>query len=408
MKNILLSCVGGNALEWYDFALYAYFAGTIGRVAFPQQSDSISLLIKTYGIFFAGFLTRPLGGILFGYIGDVYGRKKALMLSIYLMAIPTALIGCLPTYASVGYWSPIFLAILRLLQGLSMGGEFTGTMIFVVESAPEQRKSFWGSWASLSAVLGLIMGSGMGTLITSVLAREQIETWGWRVPFILSLLGSWIASSMRQNLHESHPTSQRKNLKEILRELFDNHISTIKRIILIDAIVAVGFFIIYTYNAVYLHEILHIDRLFCSALGTMGLVVSAFILPLAGWAGDRYGPRKVMRFFTGALFLISIPSYAVFTMPVRNIPLIAVCYVLMCLCMASIFAVMPALLVSMFPSSVRYSGISIAHNTCMALLGGSAPHMATFLIDWTGHQSAPGLLLAMAALISFRALEETK
>lgn len=252
------------------------------------------------------------------------------------------------------------------------------------------------------------MGSGMGTLITSVLAREQIETWGWRVPFILSLLGSWIASSMRQNLHESHPTSQRKNLKEILRELFDNHISTIKRIILIDAIVAVGFFIIYTYNAVYLHEILHIDRLFCSALGTMGLVVSAFILPLAGWAGDRYGPRKVMRFFTGALFLISIPSYAVFTMPVRNIPLIAVCYVLMCLCMASIFAVMPALLVSMFPSSVRYSGISIAHNTCMALLGGSAPHMATFLIDWTGHQSAPGLLLAMAALISFRALEETK
>ena len=161
LKKVVISCMIGNALEWYDFALYGYFAAAIGRAILPPSQDTISILLKSYAIFFLGFIMRPLGALLFGYIGDHYGRKKALMLSIYCMAIPTTLIGLLPTYAQIGAWAALLLTVLRLFQGLSMGGEFTGSMIFIVEHAPQEKKGFWASWASFSVVIGLIIGSGV-------------------------------------------------------------------------------------------------------------------------------------------------------------------------------------------------------------------------------------------------------
>jgi len=162
IRRVILSCMIGNALEWYDFALYGYFATTIGKLFFPQFSTFASLM-ATFGIFAAGFIMRPLGGVLFGHIGDKIGRKDALLLSIYLMAIPTALIGLLPTYVQIGWFAPLFLTFIRLAQGLSMGGEFTGSMIFVVEHAKTNNRGQYGSWVVFSVLIGVLIGSAVAT-----------------------------------------------------------------------------------------------------------------------------------------------------------------------------------------------------------------------------------------------------
>jgi MFS transporter, MHS family, proline/betaine transporter len=162
LKRVILSCMIGNALEWYDFALYGYFATTIGQLFFPKFSPFASLM-ATFGIFAAGFIMRPLGGVIFGHIGDKIGRKNALLWSIYLMAIPTTLIGLLPTYEQIGWLAPLFLTLIRLAQGLSMGGEFTGSMIFVVEHSEKNTRGLYGSWVVFSLLVGILVGSAIAT-----------------------------------------------------------------------------------------------------------------------------------------------------------------------------------------------------------------------------------------------------
>src|SRR3990172_3077004 len=162
IRRVILSCMIGNALEWYDFALYGYFATTIGSLFFPKFS-TIASLMATFGIFAAGFIMRPLGGIIFGHIGDKIGRKKALLWSIYLMAIPTTLIGLLPTHEQIGWLAPFLLTCIRLSQGFSMGGEFTGSMIFVVENTTKNNRGFYGSWVVFSLLIGILAGSVIAT-----------------------------------------------------------------------------------------------------------------------------------------------------------------------------------------------------------------------------------------------------
>jgi len=201
MKRVITSCMIGNALEWYDFALYVCFSSIIGRLFFPSDSPRMEMML-TYGVFAAGFIARPIGAIVFGYIGDRWGRKTALLSSIYLMAIPTALIGILPTYESIGIWAGILMTLLRLSQGLALGGEFTGSMVFLVEHAKKERQNFAGSFAPFSLALGFTFGSLTATLIISVLNKSQLETWGWRLPFILSLAGTLVGTYIRRQLSD--------------------------------------------------------------------------------------------------------------------------------------------------------------------------------------------------------------
>ena len=199
LKKVVVSSMIGNALEWYDFALYGYFSTLLAKLFFPS-SDAVVSLMATYGVFAAGFFMRPLGGIIFGYIGDKMGRKKALLWSIYLMSFPTFAIACLPTYEHIAWGAPLLLTLIRLLQGLSMGGEFTGSIIFIVEHAEGRRRGFWGSFAPLSAILGILIGSGLAAFLSYTLDSEQLSAWGWRIPFALSLFGGWLGSYMRKTL----------------------------------------------------------------------------------------------------------------------------------------------------------------------------------------------------------------
>jgi MHS family proline/betaine transporter-like MFS transporter len=201
-KTVLAGAIG-NVLEWYDFALYGYFAPVFSVLFFPS-SDPSSSLMAAFGVFAIGFLARPLGALLFGYLGDTRGRREALAWSIILMALPTCLVGLLPTYAQIGIAAPIALMALRFLQGLSVGGEFTGSVTFLVEHAAPHERGYIGSWAGFSAQIGALLGSSVGTLAATNLTQESLHAWGWRVPFIA---GSVIAvagwSRSRRHLKNS-------------------------------------------------------------------------------------------------------------------------------------------------------------------------------------------------------------
>jgi MHS family proline/betaine transporter-like MFS transporter len=185
-KNVAFSGMVGNILEWYDFTLYGYLAVILSQLFFPSENETVSLL-ASFGAFAVGFFFRPLGSVLFGYIGDKYGRKKALIISIFLMAIPTFLIGLLPTYQQIGILAPILLTFFRILQGLSTGGEYTTSVTFVVEHAPKDRRGFFGSINLLGAVIGIMFGSLMGAFLTSTFDKETLLDWGWRVGFLYTL-----------------------------------------------------------------------------------------------------------------------------------------------------------------------------------------------------------------------------
>lgn len=404
IKRVILSCMVGNALEWYDFALYGYFATTIGSLFFPKFSTFASLM-ATFGIFAAGFIMRPLGGVIFGHIGDKIGRKNALLWSIYLMAIPTTLIGLLPTYEQIGWLAPLFLTFIRLAQGLSMGGEFTGSMIFVVEHAKTGNRGLYGSWVVFSLLLGILVGSTVATSTCYLLSKEQLMAWGWRIPFLLSIAGGFAGSIMRRMVHEPEQFVQaKKHHKEHstpVVELFHRHLKTIMYVVTIELTLSVGFYLIVTFINNFLTALLEFDMVTSLMMTTFSMIGMGIAIPLAGWLSDIIGRKPVL--ITGAL-AFTFFAYPLFIALEGSFTTALFAQISLSFIMGVFFAPIPATLVELFPMNVRYSGLSISHSISMAIFGGSAPLIATYLIQITNNNAAPAIYLGGAALISAIAL----
>jgi len=404
IRRVILSCMVGNALEWYDFALYGYFATTIGSLFFPKFSTFASL-IATFGIFAAGFIMRPLGGVIFGHIGDKIGRKNALLWSIYLMAIPTTLIGLLPTYEQVGWLAPLFLTLIRLAQGLSMGGEFTGSMIFVVEHAKTGNRGLYGSWVVFSLLLGILIGSTVATSTCYFLSKEQLLDWGWRIPFILSIVGGFAGSVMRRMVHEPEQFVQAKKLHKEhstpVVELFHRHLKTILYVVTIELTLSVGFYLIVTFINNFLTALLEFDMVTSLMMTTLSMIAMGIAIPLAGRVSDIIGRKPVL--ISGAL-AFTFFAYPLFTALEGSFTSALCAQISLSFIMGVFFAPIPATLVELFPMSVRYSGLSISHSISMALFGGSAPLIATYLIQLTNNNAAPAIYLGGTSLIGAIAL----
>ncbi len=404
IKRVILSCMIGNALEWYDFALYGYFATTIGQLFFPKFS-TVASLMATFGVFAAGFIMRPLGGLIFGHIGDKIGRKSALLWSIYLMAIPTTLIGLLPTYEQIGWLAPLLLTFIRLAQGLSMGGEFTGSMIFVVENAQQGNRGLYGSWVVFSLLVGILVGSAIATSTCYFLSEDQVMDWGWRIPFLLSVGGGCVGSIMRRTVREPEQfTKIKKHHKENatpIIELFKNHSKTIAYVITIELSLAIGFYLIVTFINNFLMTLLGVDQVTSLMMTTVSMVVMGLVIPLSGWLSDRIGRKLVL--IPSALAFVFF-AYPLFTALESSFSGALMAQVALSFIMGVFFAPFPATLVELFPINVRFSGLSIAHSISMAAFGGTAPFIATGLIHLTNNNAAPALYLGLASLISAVAL----
>ncbi len=329
---------------------------------------------------------RPIGGIIFGHIGDRQGRKKALLISVLLMAIPTTLIGFLPNYDSIEWYSALLLVILRLLQGLSVGGEFTGSISFLVEKAPKNRRGFYGSWSTFGVFGGMLLGSGLAAIITNVLTHDQLHDFGWRIPFlfgaIIGIAGLYLRKGMVEDEQFDNDNQKQKNNRIPLAEFWSDYKMQALKIILLSWSFGVSVYLIFIYLPSYLHTFLHFKLDDALSSHTIAIAVLMLLIPLFGIITDKLG-RKTVLFASLIGFVIF--SYPLFSLMFENTFMsILIASLVFSLLEAMFQAVMPALMTELFPRRIRYTGLSVSYNISMAIFGGTTPLVCTWLIKIAG------------------------
>lgn len=395
----------GNVLEWYDFALFGYFAPIIGRLFFPDD-DPLASLLQTFGVFAVGFLMRPVGGLIFGHIGDRLGRKRALEWSVLLMAGPTTLIGLLPAYDRLGELAPILLTLIRILQGISVGGEFIGSMSFLGEHATDDRRGLHASWSAVSATAGVLLGSAVAALANAVFPHDQLAAYGWRIPFLMGVLvagaGLWLRLGVDESPSFTRAAREGEVVQSPLWEAVRTDRAAVVRTCAMAMMMATGFYLPFVWIATWLSD-LHRPRL-PQALTVNSIAMTALLVfqPLGGWLSDRLGRRKVM--LAGALI------YAVLTWPLFRLleeaTFPAALAALLVYALGSGLYAGPACAVyaEQFPTRTRYSGIAIGYNFTLACFGGTTPFVATGLLEMTGSDMAPAAYLIACSLVSVAAV----
>lgn len=406
-RKVIVSGMLGNGLEWYDYALYGHMSIVFSQLFFAagSKADESMNLILTYLIFAAGFIARPLGAVLFGRIGDKYGRKKALVASMILMAIPTGCIGLLPTYEMIGVAAPILLLLIRILQGLSLGGAFSGSMSFVVEHAPSTMRSTIGSVTMLSLVIGFLFGSLVSTAMASILSHEDFMSWGWRLPFFLGIGIGLVGFYIRDHAEESPVYEEAKKSGTLsttpVKDAFTIHWCRMLEGFSIYLFVTIPFYIIAIYMIGYSKEHLGLNEREALQINSMAMVgMFLLILPMARLA-DKIGRKKVLMSAIVVMSVLVVPAFEL--MSTGDYWNVAAGQFMLALILGWYLAPVPAILVELFPTSIRYTGMSLSYNFC-AILGGFMPSICAWLIQETGSKTSIMYLIFASALASFIAL----
>jgi MFS transporter, MHS family, proline/betaine transporter len=396
-RRAIIAGVAGNVMEWYDFSVYGYFAANIGRHFFPTQ-DAVSSLIAAFGVFAAGFLMRPLGSLVFGYIGDKLGRKMALTASVALMAIPTFLIGALPTYQQIGAMASVLLVLMRLLQGLSVGGEYTISSIFLVEHSAVGKRGFFGSFAEVGACSGILLGSALSGLVTTVLDRATVDSWGWRIPFLIGITVGIVGLYIRRHvIEEGAPQAGQRETASPIREALTEW-RTILRLIGLGAVGAVGFYMSFVYVTTYLRQIDHIAQSTALDINTISMAVLLLLLAPVGALSDRCGRKPVLIIATGGMLLMAWP---LFWMLHHDAPFVILFgQIGFAVLSACFWGTIPATMVELVPERVHCTVLSLGYNTGMAILGGLTPMVAVYTIKRSQYDLSPAFLLMAAAAVS--------
>jgi len=384
-RRSLIAGFSGNIMEWYDFTVYGFFATIIGTQFFPKE-DKIVQLISAFGIFAAGYLMRPLGGIVFGHIGDKQGRKKALLISILMMAIPTTLIGLLPTYNSIGWYAALLLVLLRLFQGLSVGGEFTGSISFLVEKAPKDKRGFYGSWTTFGVFGGMLVGAAMGAIINAVFTTKQISDFGWRIPFLFGALigiaGLYLRKDMSDDKNFQKIMEEKRTYKIPLAEFFAHYKMQAFKILMLSWGFGVSVYLIFIFLPSYLHTFLHVKLDDALSIHTVAIIFMMLIIPFFGHLSDKFG-RKFILFISLIGFVVF--SYPLFLLMFREYYWAILAAMLLFSILEGLFqGVIPAIMTEAFPAKVRYTGLSVSYNIALALFGGTTPLVSTWLIKISG------------------------
>lgn len=398
VRRGVIAGVVGNMLEWYDFALFGFFAQQIGAHFFPAGNPSASLL-AAFGTFAAGFLMRPVGGALFGWIGDRFGRKQALIGSVLAMAFPSFFIGLLPDAAQIGVAAPILLVLLRMLQGIAVGGEYMASAVFLVEGAEPGRRGWMGSWGPLGASAGTLLGSAAGAIVNATMSPEAVMAYGWRIPFLVGLGVGLGGLAIRRHYVERVP--HQSPAKSPLGEAFRVHWRTIVHLVALVAAISVGFYMTFVYSSTWLELVAHVPARTALGINTAAMALSLLVIPAAGLVSDRVGRRWVLVWGAGALALLAYPLMAL--MAQGRFVTILVGEIGLATLIGTIGGVMPAAMAELAPWRVRCTVLSVGYNVALALLGGTTPMVAAWLVSRTQVSLAPGIYLAGAAGVTFMA-----
>ncbi|MFJ8933095.1 MFS transporter [Streptomyces sp. NPDC102364] len=390
----LLAASVGNAVEWYDWYAYTFLATYIADQVFPKGAEnSLVPLLATFAVFAVGFFMRPVGGLVMGAVADRRGRRAALTVTILLMGGSSLLVGITPTYASVGVLAPIVLVLARLLQGLSVGGEFAASTTFLVESAGPGRRGLFSSFQYVSTSIGQLIASGVAAVLVATLAEGQMDGWGWRVPFlagaVLSLVGFWIRQGAQETRSEVH---ERPGLFDALRQYP-------RQSLLICGITAGGTLAYYTWTSylpTYAELNTDIDKSQALTVGTISLAFFALLQPIGGMLSDRFGRKPLLLFFGLGFALLSVPLLHSLTGSFASL-LFAQCAGMVLL--TGFTSISAAVNAEVFPARVRAAGIGFPYSLTVALFGGTAPYMGTLFKD-LGHSGLFPWYVAVLCLVS--------
>ncbi|HUX80565.1 MAG TPA: MFS transporter [Alphaproteobacteria bacterium] len=404
MKNIktVSAAMAGTALEFYDITLYGFFSSLLAPLFFPSSNPTTSLM-ASLGAFAAGFLMRPLGGAFFGYVGDKYGRKKALLVAILLVTLPTVTIGLIPSYAEIGLFAPLLLILYRLVQGFSVGGEYGSAAVFIAEQTKKQKVGLTGSILCATAFLGAIVGSGLGALCTA----SFMPDWGWRIPFLMAGVFGSVAYYFRRQLQETSSFSQAQAqkiqpyfpLKQIfLRKKLNLLCSTA-----IGSCVQIPFYIASIYMQILLTSKLMLSPSFALLINTSVMVLWMILLPIAGLISDRLGAIKLMSY---SALAVMISVYPLFFLLEYHLSLETIFFVQIIISVAGVgfMGAAPGLMPQLFPVEERVSGTAIGFSLGQALFSGMTPLLATALVTWTGDPKAPAFYLILTSSIGLLAV----
>ncbi|WP_156367528.1 MFS transporter [Arthrobacter sp. Leaf69] len=404
-RRVIAASFIGNFVEWFDYAVYGYLAVTIAAVFFPESDPQTGLLL-TFALFAISFLVRPLGGFVWGHIGDRVGRRTALSLSILIMSGATFCIALIPGYDTIGIWAPILLLIIRVAQGFSASGEYAGASAFLVEYAPANKRGLYAAVVPASTAAGLLLGSLLAGLLTTLLSSEAMQSWGWRLPFLLAapmgLIGRYIRTKLEDTPVFRELAAEDQTIKAPVFGLFRNHWRLLLKAVGAVLLNAVGFYVILSYMPTYLSSELGLGATESFLATTIALLTYIGFIFLTGMLSDRYGRKKVLIAASISFIVLTVPAFAL--LGTGSFLVIVLVQILLGAMLTLNDGTLPSFLAEMFPTRVRYSGFAVSFNLSNALFGGTAPFMATLLIAATGNDLAPAWYLVAAAIISLIAV----
>jgi len=414
LKRVVAASMAGTVVEWYEFFLYGTAATLVfGKIFFAKGTSDLDAIIAALLTYAVGFLARPLGGVVFGHFGDKYGRKKLLQFSLLLVGAVTVLMGCLPTFAQVGYWAPVLLVTLRFLQGFAVGGEWGGAVLLVAEHSPNQSRAFWASWPQAAVPVGNMLATIVLLVLNGTLSDDAFLSWGWRVAFWLSAVVVLIGYYIRTKVTDAPIFLQAQQEVERVKAVSFGVVEVLKRYPR-GVFTAMGlrlaenimYYLVVTFSIVYLKEQVHANTSDILWWLLAAHAVHFVVIPQIGRLSDKYGRRPV--YFVGALAAGTWGFFAFPMMDTANYLLIMSAIIIGLVIHAIMYAPQPAIMAEMFPTRMRYSGVSLGYQVTSIFAGSLAPSIAAALLK-TYDSSVPiALYLAGAAVITLVAVYFTR
>jgi MFS transporter, MHS family, proline/betaine transporter len=400
MWRIIGAASIGNALEWFDLLVYGYLAVTFSRLFFPSENEAVSLLLS-FGTFGVSYLFRPLGALVLGAYADRAGRKASLMASIRLMMVGTLLTAILPTYHSIGVLAPAGILIARLLQAFSVGGEFGSATAFLVEHGKE-RKGFFASFQWAGQGLATVLASTFGIALATALTRDQLDSWGWRLPYLLGLLIGPIGFYIRRHIDETPEFIVAPISPAPLRELLPHQLGHLLLAIGV-AVVSNSSNYLILYMPTYAITQLKLPASTGFIATLLGGLILTFGSPLIGHWSDSVGRTRIMMVAALLFFVTAYPAFALLT-AAPTVVVIVLVVIWLSLLKTAYSGALPSLMAEIFPTRTRGSGVALSYNISVPIFGGFAPFFATLLIELTGDRHAPSFYLMLTALVSLGTL----
>lgn len=409
LHKVIIAASAGTVVEWFDFAIYGFTAPILAQTFFPSGNKAVALL-QTFAVFAVAFALRPVGGAFFGTLGDRIGRKKILSLTVLLMSGATLAIGLLPTHAAIGIWAAVLLTLARCVQGLSAGGEYAGAVTYVIEHSPDDQRSRHSSWVPASTFASFAVAALLVYLLTANLAPEQMNAWGWRIPFILAGPLGLVAFYIRSRLDESPIFAAIEESGQTEHTPLLHTLATQWRPMTIlggyISLTALSFYTFSTYMTTFLREVVGLPPAQVLLSNVLALAAAAAMAPFIGRICDRIGRRRTMLASVLLLGVLAVPAYRLAMVGGLGPSLTA--QLMLAVGAVTANVVTAVLLCEFFPTSVRYTASAITYNISYAIFGGTAPFVATGLIILTGNRMAPAFYLTIIALGALIAVALTK